>query len=73
VLFGGAAYDEAIARTVRERGATLVAVGPPVDGADVHVPLPHAALADPTIRAIVEPLVMESIALELWRRTDARE
>ena len=73
VLFGGTPYDGAITRTVRERQATLVAIGPRVDGADVHVPLPNTALAEPTIRAIVEPLVMESIALELWRRTDARE
>jgi fructoselysine-6-P-deglycase FrlB-like protein len=73
VLFSGTPYDEAVVRTVRERHATLVAIGPPVEGADVHVPLPSGALAGPTMRAIVEPLVMESIALELWRRTDARD
>jgi fructoselysine-6-P-deglycase FrlB-like protein len=73
VLFSGTPYDAAIARTVRERGATLVTIGPWIDGANVHVPLPSSALAEPTIRAIVEPLVMESIALELWRRTDAHE
>lgn len=73
VLFSGTPYDEAIALTVRDRHATLVVIGPPVDGADVHVPLSSTALADPTFRAIVEPLVMESIALELWRRAGARD
>jgi glutamine---fructose-6-phosphate transaminase (isomerizing) len=71
VLLGGTPYDDAIARTVRDRGATLVVVGPGVAGADVPIPLPAAALADPTVRAIVEPLVMELIAAELWRRTSA--
>ena len=38
----------------------------------VHVPLPAAVLADPVVRALVEPAVAELLAAELWRRAAAR-
>ncbi|HEY3335326.1 MAG TPA: SIS domain-containing protein [Candidatus Limnocylindrales bacterium] len=71
LLTGSPADGEAIA-TIHARAGLVVAVGEPHPDADLHVPLPDAALADPAIRALVEPTVAELLAAELWRRTDAR-
>jgi fructoselysine-6-P-deglycase FrlB-like protein len=70
LLAGSPADDEAIA-TIRARGGRLVAVGPERRDADVHVPLPAAVLAEAAVRALVEPLVAELLAAELWRRATA--
>ena len=70
LLTGSAADGETIA-TIHARAGRVVAVGPAHPDADLHVPLPDAALDDPAIRALVEPAVGELLAAELWRRADA--
>jgi glutamine---fructose-6-phosphate transaminase (isomerizing) len=71
LLAGSTADPEAVA-TIRDRGGVLVAVGPGIAEADVRVPLPAAALRDVAVRALVEPVVAELLAAELWRRTSAQ-
>ena len=73
LLFAGTGYDDAVLRVAHERGARAVVVGPAVDGADVAVPLPASALRQPAVRSLIEPLVAELLAIELWRRTHAAE
>jgi fructoselysine-6-P-deglycase FrlB-like protein len=72
LLFAGAAADAEAIATIHSRGGVVVAVGPEPEGADVHVPLPDAVLADPVLRSLVEPVIAELLAVELWRRADAR-
>ena len=71
LLFTGSASDDEAIATIRARGGRVVSVGATVDGSDVHVPLPDAVVRDPVIRALVEPVIGELLAAELWRRTDA--
>jgi glucosamine--fructose-6-phosphate aminotransferase (isomerizing) len=72
LLFTGSPADDEVVTTVHARHGFVVAVGPGHPDADLHVPLPDAALSDPAIRALVEPAVADLLALELWRRTTAR-
>jgi fructoselysine-6-P-deglycase FrlB-like protein len=72
LLFAGAAADGEAIGTIHARGGVVVAVGPRPDGADLHIPLPGAVLADPILRMLVEPVVAELLAAELWRRAGAR-
>ena len=72
LLFAGSPADDEAIRTIRGRGGVLVSVGAGRVDADVSVPLPAAALADPVVRALVEPAVGELLAAELWRRAGAR-
>ena len=72
LLFGGSPADDEAVATIRARGGVVVSVGPRRRDADAHVPLPDAALANPRVRALVEPAVAELLAAELWRRTEAR-
>jgi glucosamine--fructose-6-phosphate aminotransferase (isomerizing) len=72
LLLAGSPADAAAISTIHARGGRVVVVGPERDGADAHVPLPDAALADPVVRAVVEPAVADVLAAELWRRTSAR-
>jgi len=71
LLLTGAPADEEVIATVRARGGRVVTVGARRGGEDAHVPLPEAALADATVRSLVEPVVAELLAAELWRRADA--
>lgn len=74
-LAGAAADGEAV-ETIRARGGRVVLVGEGsrfAGDVDAHVPLPAAALVDPTVRLLVESAVAELLAAELWRRTSARE
>jgi fructoselysine-6-P-deglycase FrlB-like protein len=66
VLLGGTPYDEELVRTVRERGGEVLAIGPAVAGAAIHVPLPGTG--DVLLRSLVEVCAVELIAAELWRR-----
>jgi glucosamine--fructose-6-phosphate aminotransferase (isomerizing) len=72
LLFTGSPADGEAIATIHARAARVVAVGAAHPDADLHVPLPEPALAEPAIRALVEPAVAELLAAELWRRTDAR-
>ena len=71
LLFAGSPADAEAIAVIHARGGLVVAVGPARDGADVHVPLPQAAAEDPVVRAVVEPVVAELLAAELWGRTGA--
>jgi len=73
LLFGGARADLDALQTIRNRGGCVVAVGPVPDSApmDVHVALPEIASAQKPVRLLVESVVAELLAAELWRRTDA--
>jgi fructoselysine-6-P-deglycase FrlB-like protein len=71
LLLAGSPSDPAAVRTIRDRGGRVIAVGPAVPGADVQVPLPPLALADPLVRALVESAVTDVIAAELWGRASA--
>ena len=72
LLLGGTPYDDEVMSVVHGRGGRVVAVGSNA-AADLAVALPTAAQRDPLVRALVEPVVPELIAAELWRRTMARE
>lgn len=68
LLLAGSPADVEAVDTIHRRGGIVVAVGPATPGSDVHVPLPDAALRDPSVRALVEPAVADLLAVELWRR-----
>ena len=59
VLYPGSAADEEVGATAERRGVSLAAIAP---GAD-----------DPIVRAIVDSVVMECVAADLWRRTSVYE
>jgi glutamine---fructose-6-phosphate transaminase (isomerizing) len=71
LLLAGSDADAEVVATVRDRGGVLVAAGSMDAQADVGIPLPGAATRDDAVRALVEPLVTELLAAELWRRTTA--
>ncbi|HYO45031.1 MAG TPA: SIS domain-containing protein [Candidatus Limnocylindrales bacterium] len=71
LIFAGSPADAEVISTIQARGGLAVVVGPQRDGADLHVPLPQAAAEDPVVRAVVEPVVAELLAAELWARTGA--
>jgi glucosamine--fructose-6-phosphate aminotransferase (isomerizing) len=71
ILFSGTEYDAEVARIVAERGGELVAIGRPVDGAALGIG--HGAADRLPASALVETLVTDLIAAELWRRADATE
>lgn len=83
LLFSGSPADAVAIATIHAMGCAVVSVGAAGGpgagasaadrtGADVHVPLPEAALGDPMVRALVESMVADLLAAELWRRTGAR-
>ena len=71
ILFSGTDYDGEVARVVGERGGELVAIGRPVDGAALGIG--HRAADRMPATVMVETLVSDLIAAELWRRADASE
>lgn len=72
LLLSGSPDDDEVVSTIAGRGGRTVVVGPAVEGAAVHVPLPDTALEDSIVRSLVEPVAVELIAAELWARTSAR-
>lgn len=71
VLFAGSAADEEVVRTVARRGGETLVVGPPVDGSAQSVAFaPSTGVVE---RAIVQSVVAELLATELWRRTGASD
>jgi fructoselysine-6-P-deglycase FrlB-like protein len=66
LLFPGSRYDAEVMRWADERGSQVIAVGPPVAGAVQTVRFPHAH--DPLVASLVETMVTELAASELWRR-----
>jgi glutamine---fructose-6-phosphate transaminase (isomerizing) len=66
LLFPGSRFDAGLMKWAREREASVVAIGSPVDGAALRVPLDGAA--DPVVVSLVEVSVVELLAAEWWRR-----
>jgi fructoselysine-6-P-deglycase FrlB-like protein len=66
ILFPGSRFDRGVMDYARERGSTIVAVGRPVDGAVLAIPL--AGSDDPLVALLTETGVCELLAAELWRR-----
>jgi len=64
LLFTGSRYDPDVMTWARERGSSIIAVGRTTEGAVLHVPVPD----DPLVAVLVETMVAELAACELWRR-----
>jgi fructoselysine-6-P-deglycase FrlB-like protein len=64
LLFTGSRYDDEVMTWARERASSIVAVGRTTEGAALHVPGPD----DPLVAVLVETMVAELAACELWRR-----
>jgi glutamine---fructose-6-phosphate transaminase (isomerizing) len=64
LLFTGSRYDGEVMRWARERASSIVTVGRTAEGAVLHVPVPD----DPLVAVLVETMVAELAASELWRR-----
>lgn len=66
LLLAGSPDDDEVVSTVAGRGGRRVVIGPAVEGAAVHVPLPERVLEDSVVRSLVKPAAVELIAAELW-------
>jgi len=66
LLFTGSRYDGEVMTWARERASSIVAVGRTTEGAVLHVPVPD----DPLVAVLVETMVAELAACELWRRLE---
>ena len=64
LLFTGSRYDPEVMVWARERASSIVAVGRTVEGAALHIAVPD----DPLVAVLVETMVAELAACELWRR-----
>jgi hypothetical protein len=64
LLFTGSRYDPDVMTWGRERASSIIAVGRTTEGAVLHVPVPD----DPLVAVLVETMVAELAASELWRR-----
>jgi fructoselysine-6-P-deglycase FrlB-like protein len=71
LLFAGSAADREVVRTIRGRGGDTVVVGPRIDGATPSIAIETAGTG--VGRAIVESVVAELLAAELWGRTEATD
>jgi hypothetical protein len=69
--FPGSPSDEKVTTTVARRGGVVVDVEPEGDRGVFGSGAPSVAAS--IGRALVESVVAERVALELWRRTDAEE
>ena len=68
LLFPGSRYDGEVMTWARERASSIVAVGRTTEGAALHVPVPD----DPLVAVLVETMVAELAACELWRAVSTR-
>jgi fructoselysine-6-P-deglycase FrlB-like protein len=66
LVLTGSDHEDEVMRWAAERGFTVVAVGGPLPGAALEIDLPGAD--DPLVRPLVETLVAELLAAELWSR-----
>jgi glucosamine--fructose-6-phosphate aminotransferase (isomerizing) len=64
LLFTGSRYDPEVMVWARERASSIVAVGRTIEGAALHIAVPD----DPLVAVLVETMVAELAASELWRR-----
>lgn len=63
LLFRGSPFDEGVLEWARERSSPVIAVGAPIEGAAVQVPLAPSSEA---VTALVETGVAELVAATLW-------
>ena len=68
LLFAGSRFDPSLMRWVRERGATVVAVGGAVQGVSASVGYAGDDRAD--VALLTEVLVPELVAAEVWKGQD---
>lgn len=66
LLFTGSRYDTEVMTWARERACAIVAVGRTIEGAALHIAVPD----DPLVAVLVETMVAELAASELWRRLE---
>lgn len=66
LVFAGSRYDAGLMEWARPRGSTIVAIGPAIDGAAVHLPFQGAD--DPLVASLVEVSIAELAAATWWRR-----
>jgi glucosamine 6-phosphate synthetase-like amidotransferase/phosphosugar isomerase protein len=67
VLFAGSRFDDQVMGWVRERSASILAVGG--DRPDARLTVRYPGDGDPDVALLSEILVPELIAAELWRRS----
>ncbi|HEY8584161.1 MAG TPA: SIS domain-containing protein [Capillimicrobium sp.] len=66
MVFGGSSFDAGLMEWAGPRGATIVAIGPAIDGASSHIAFPGAD--DPLVASLVEVSIAELAAATWWRR-----
>ncbi len=64
LLFTGSRSDPEVLVWARERASQIVAIGRTIEGAALHIAVPD----DPLVAVLVETMVAELAASELWRR-----
>ncbi len=64
LLLSGSAYEAEVMEWAAERGFTVVTAGGAVPGSALDIDVPGAD--DPGVRPLVETLVAELLAAELW-------
>jgi fructoselysine-6-P-deglycase FrlB-like protein len=64
LLFTGSRYDPEVLTWARERASSIVSIGRTIEGAALHIAVPD----DPLVAVLVETMVAELAASELWRR-----
>jgi glucosamine--fructose-6-phosphate aminotransferase (isomerizing) len=69
LLFSGSRYDAAVMEWAVPRAASIVAIGEPVEGAVLHLPLPGTD--GPLTRALIEVSIAELAAATWWSRRAA--
>ena len=65
LMFGGSPWDDEALTWIAERRSRIIAIGPPIPGATLHIP--HTA-TDPLTAALVDVTVAELAAATWWRR-----
>ncbi|HEU4974025.1 MAG TPA: SIS domain-containing protein [Baekduia sp.] len=69
ILFSGSRYDGGVMEWAQPRAASIVAIGAPVEGAAMHLPIAGPGTpVDPLTAALVEVSVVELVAATWWRR-----
>jgi fructoselysine-6-P-deglycase FrlB-like protein len=68
LLFPGSRYDAGVMEWATQRASSIVAVGAPVDGAALHIPI--ASAGDPLVASLVETSVVELTAAVMWQRQE---
>ena len=73
VIFVGSASDADVTATIVRRGGDVIAIGAEISGAILTIDTDRRDGDGPFERALLESLVADRLALELWDRTTATE